>query len=554
MTATVASLKNIDYYDNQELKQEATKKGRKDIENYYLESGKSLGFFYGAGSKRLNLFMAPVEVGDVRKYVSGFHPRTEKKLFTPRKPTEKQLENRKKKGPSQEGFDICFSAPKDFTLLKEFDEGNERAYLDIHNKACMRALDKMVSMMYRRVYKDGKSSHAHDVEPVIMYFDHETARPLENRRPDPQIHRHCVVPKKGFTPDGKICTVENFQVFFNQKMLGAIYRAELANGLRELGYEIVPTKEDMEIEDDEGLKFVKVNSFKVLGITNSQREFFSGRNLEINQHAKPGATGLDKYNIAQDIKRVKVDWNERELRSIWKKDAESLALTPQNIRRMKTFRTDKLFETSKVEEEIIRTSLAKGSKLYKGKLMLRLAEYEQYTGIDADTYYQHLKKSGIIIEKSEFELEYTIDIKNAYAKQKGWQSQIKRDYNKCKNEFNEFKKTIHSGIFKPLSPSVKPITQKDLEAQKTVLEKLSNKSQLATNISNILLKLSYTSTLEGIGLQISNLEAKLFDITLSSEELGKIRAEIEKLYQELAEVKKRELNQDIPKPSTPKLE
>lgn len=545
MTATVASLKNIDYYDNQELKQETTKKGKKDIENYYLEGGKSLGFFCASGSKRLNLFMCPVEVGDVRKYVSGFHPRTDKKLFTPRKPTEKQIENRKKKGPPQEGFDICFSAPKDFTLLKEFDEGNEQTYLDIHNRACQRALDKMVSMMYRRVYKDGKSHHAYDVEPVIMSFDHETARPLEDRRPDPQIHRHNVCPKKGFTPDGKICTVENFQVFFNQKLLGATYRAELANGLREIGFEIVPAKEDMEIEDDEGLKFIKVNSFKVIGITNSQREMFSGRNLEINQHAKPGATGLDKYNLAQNIKRVKVQWDGKDLRQIWRDDAKSVCLTKEHIRRMKTFRTDKIFETSKIEEEIIRTSLAKGKKLYKGKLMLRLAEYEQFTGLDADKYFNYLKDSGIIFEKEGFELGYTIDLNLANAKQKGWQAKIKRNNGLQKIKFNNFIKGFNSSKFKPLSDTCEPISKNGVTTLKKISEKLSNKNELLNYISNISLGLNF-GTIESLGISIANLQAKLFDFTLPEEELIKIRLEIERLQAEVQELKLQELNRKKP--------
>ena len=340
MVATVSPIRDVDYYDKEEVKQEKTKMGRIDKENYYSENGDSLGFYYGDGTKILNCHLETILVGDLRKLTNGIEPKTNKILFKKRKVTEFKDESKNKKEPPKEGWDICFSAPKDFTILAEFDQGNRGIYEEIFNQAHIRALDIMNKKLYRRI--NSKNDKAFDIKTIQLCYDHKTARPLKDCRPDPQWHRHTITLKKCFDTEGKIRSIESFPIFQNQKLYGALFRAELANGLRnKFNYQIIPAKED-EISE-EGLKGVKVNSFKVVGITDEMRDKFSGRSTEICEVAEKLAeskgtiaSSVMKQFISSNIKRSKEVWNKEDLYNVWLSDANKVGLTKDYLDSLKS--------------------------------------------------------------------------------------------------------------------------------------------------------------------------------------------------------------------------
>jgi len=527
MTATVSPLRDLDYYDKEELAQSKTKKGRKDKENYYSESGNSTGFFYGAGSARLNLLNQSVTTGDLRKLVNGINPLTDKEFFH-------------KRAAKHHGTDICLSAPKDFSILAQFDIENRDKFFEIFDNACKKAMDLMQEKTYRRIgLNKGK---VFDVELIQLFFDHKTARPLDGLRPDPQWHRHCLTLRRCFDSNGSVKTIDNYALFNNQKLFGAVFRAELCNGLRELGYQVAPNKEEI---IDDNFKRVKVSSFKVVGITDSMRAKFSNRSIEINKKAGDGASYLKKYSVAQSIKRNKVQYEEEVLFNIWNKDAESVGINKQFLNSIKTNSNKTILDNVKLEQMIILQSLSKG-KLYESKLMLRLTEYEQFTGIKAKDYFKLLQDKEVIKRIKGFEFSYHLPVKNAEIHQKQWKRKVKHDFKNAEDRFTAFKLKPNMLMCEAAwleTMAIISILSKDKPLKaKSIKNTKSKEVSFVKNDKVIKAKANLNNSMKDTVLSIAQLELRLSTEVLSVTELYQIRAQLNELYARLEEEKKQLLN------------
>ena len=78
---------------------------------------------------------------------------------------------------------------------------------------------------------------------MVATFLHDTSRNL-----DPQLHTHAVLANMVRGEDGKWRTMANEGLYRNQKLIGMIYRSELARGLMKLGYELEKTHADGRFE------------------------------------------------------------------------------------------------------------------------------------------------------------------------------------------------------------------------------------------------------------------------------------------------------------------
>ena len=79
---------------------------------------------------------------------------------------------------------------------------------------------------------------------VAATFRHDTSRNL-----DPQLHTHCVIANMVQGEDGKWRTMVDDGLFKGKMAIGAIYRSELAEGLRDLGYGIEKTHRGRSLRD-----------------------------------------------------------------------------------------------------------------------------------------------------------------------------------------------------------------------------------------------------------------------------------------------------------------
>ena len=97
---------------------------------------------------------------------------------------------------------------------------------------------------------------------VAATFRHDTSRNL-----DPQLHTHAVLANMVQGEDGKWRTMANEALYRRQKLIGMVYRSELAQGLAKLGYAIEKSHAD--------------GRFEIAGVPRKVVEAFSTRRAEI---------------------------------------------------------------------------------------------------------------------------------------------------------------------------------------------------------------------------------------------------------------------------------
>ncbi len=194
------------------------------------------------------------------------------------------------------GFDLTFSAPKSVSILALLG-GDERVF-----KAVERATDKALELIEReqaktRVMKDGVLMTERSGKLVVARFLHDLSR--EN---DPQLHTHCVILNMTPRKDGKWRSLASQlgsyrqnsekipQGFFEgvrhfQKYYGAVFRAELAYEMRELGYTVE--------------KIGAYGFFEIAGISRDSIQVYSQRRQDILAALKEqGLSGAKAAELA----------------------------------------------------------------------------------------------------------------------------------------------------------------------------------------------------------------------------------------------------------------
>lgn len=531
MTATVSTVKDESYYEKDETKNAKAKAPRRDTENYYSESEKVIGRWLGAGAEQLGL-TGDIHAGEFTKVMNGIHPETNERMW-------------KKKRVAYNGTDMTCSATKDFSVLWAIgDDDLKDKLLQVHEKAVDRAVAKASKGLYQRLNKN--NDKAFGVMPIIASFNHTTARPTD-KRPDPQIHAHNVFVRKGLikTDNGfKVVTIDNHSLFQGQKLYGATYRAELANGLRELGFEIKRVKEEVEqtvlktSKDGvvEEFQKMRVDSFQVKNLSRELVKNFSNRSEAINKIAKDSGntSSLTKANIAKDIRRKKEVWDESTLHNVWKKEAKELFnFDSDSVNALRTYEKTELGNMSKNEYRLIKDSMYKG-QLFEGKLRLRLAEYEQTSGINADDLFQSIQDRGLITRVEGFRFDINFELKEVDVMDK-YISLKRKTINDRLIENNEF---ISDNIY------ILPILMIDL-----IKESYQNFQRMklyepnTTSFRNIAVSLKpvFSNIMDdefvSLSSKIANKEQKLLMGNKSEAELIRIRLQIDALYRQLAEKK-----------------
>ena len=219
-------------------------------EDYYIKGGEPAGIWAGRGSLDLGLH------GQIK--MDAYH-----NVFRGFSPDGKPLcENA---GDSHRpGWDLTFSAPKSLSILwARLDKDTQQQIQSAQLSAVREALTFLENhaAMTRRGH-GGKT-----LEPVAgliaAIFEHSTSRAQ-----DMALHSHCLVANIAPRNDGSWGTIESRQLFLWQKAAGAIYRSNLANELRQIGFEVEQYEEK--------------SCFEVKGVPQSICRYFSKRAEAIN--------------------------------------------------------------------------------------------------------------------------------------------------------------------------------------------------------------------------------------------------------------------------------
>ncbi len=210
------------------------------------------------------------------------------------------------------GRDLTFSAPKSVSITALV--GGDERIVKVHDRAVAASLAWVERNVAETRMKDpdtGKMMRAGNQKIVAATFRHDTSRNL-----DPQLHTHAVLANMVQGEDGKWRSMANEKLYGAKMLLGALYRAELARGLGELGYGIEKTHAD--------------GRFEIAGVPREAIAAFSSRRAEIEAAMAERGLGVsaDNPRIAERAALMtrarKRDIDRGELGGVWQRQAADL--------------------------------------------------------------------------------------------------------------------------------------------------------------------------------------------------------------------------------------
>lgn len=205
------------------------------------------------------------------------------------------------------GTDGTFSAPKSVSLQTLV--GGDIRLLEAHERAVSRALQYAENLAACRVTADGQTSSENTGNLLVARFDHDLSRSC-----DPQVHTHCVLINATCRADGQWRALDNEQLYRHKMLLGALYRAELAREVQELGYQVRTTHLD--------------GRFELAHINDTQVRAFSQRSAAVEAYLRGKGQARDESNAwlkklaavatrekktAVDRDQLWLDWNQLSL-------------------------------------------------------------------------------------------------------------------------------------------------------------------------------------------------------------------------------------------------
>ena len=210
------------------------------------------------------------------------------------------------------GRDLTFSAPKSVSLAALV--GGDGRIVEAHDRAVSATLSWVEGNAAETRMKDpdtGRMGRVGNQKIVAALFRHDTSRNL-----DPQLHTHAVLANMVKGEDGKWRSMANEGLYEKQKLIGMLYRGELAAGLAKLGYGIEKTHAD--------------GRFEIAGVARETVEAFSTRRAEIEaaMDARGLGTSADNPRLAERAalmtRAAKRDIDREELRDVWRQQAADL--------------------------------------------------------------------------------------------------------------------------------------------------------------------------------------------------------------------------------------
>ena len=264
-------------------------------EDYYAAEGDA-GRWIGRAAQEMGL-AGDLKPGQLLAGLQGFHPETGERLA-------------KNAGEEHKGgWDGTFSAPKSVSCVWAVADPELRAAIEVAQQA---AAERALSFLEAAGAFSSRSRT--DPGPVsgvaAATYLHGTSREA-----DPQLHNHCAI--LNLQPDGSAMELDTRW----KKPAGAVYRAELAAGMRKLGFQV---------ERDNW-------SFRLAGVPESVEKEFSRRRAQIEERlAETGYSSAKAAAVAATQTRKSKELTTRdELFADWETRAAAHGFTRESVQAMR---------------------------------------------------------------------------------------------------------------------------------------------------------------------------------------------------------------------------
>jgi conjugative relaxase-like TrwC/TraI family protein len=142
-------------------------------------------------------------------------------------------------GEAVAAIDATFSAPKSVSAAWAIaDQGLREQIEQTHELAVDRAIAYSVGQVAMVRQRAGEHVfHVHAAGVIATSWRHSTARAVEGRAPDPQLHSHVLL-HGALRREGRIAAIDSRMWFVHRREIAAAYRTELARELSKLGFQI----------------------------------------------------------------------------------------------------------------------------------------------------------------------------------------------------------------------------------------------------------------------------------------------------------------------------
>lgn len=266
-----------------------------EADDYYADGGVSPSEWQGEGARQNGLS------GEVDREVF-------RDLLDGRLPDGQQLgTSRSGKIEHRPGWDVTMSAPKSVSIMAEV--AGDRRLIAAHDAAVKTALafaERHAAAT--RVRADGSVERQQTGNLAVASFRHDTSRAQ-----DPQLHTHNVILNLTRDAQGIWRSLEPRALYQLQKAIGAVYRQELAMGVRALGYAIEKGKD---------------SAFEIKGVSAEVIRAFSERAAQVEARlaergqTRETASAQEKQIAALDTRTAKESVSRADLIKAWRATAD----------------------------------------------------------------------------------------------------------------------------------------------------------------------------------------------------------------------------------------
>ncbi len=332
-------------------------------DDYYEKGGEPPGVWLGSGSARLGLSGKLTE-GQLLRMMQGYHPKSGDALATNAGPDHRP------------GWDLTFSAPKSVSATwAAADEQTRQAISEAQRQAVRRA----IQYLEQHVVEVRRGAGGVDREParlICAAYEHSTSRAL-----DPQLHTHLLVASHAIGAwSGDVRSIESKDIFVAQKSAGAVYRAELAQQMRQLGFAV----------EQDG------QSFKVSGVPDDLLKEWSKRRAQVESRMaeKGGRSARAAEVAALDSREVKGVVDRAELFQRWQQEAAEHGFSPDQIRQ-----PDMVAEAQPLDIQAIAAQLTEQKAVFnRSALHAAVAQAMQVSGGSFDERLAEVLESPEIVK------------------------------------------------------------------------------------------------------------------------------------------------------------
>lgn len=232
-------------------------------EEYVAEGKEPPGEFFGKGAAALGL-SGKLEKGELSDLLQGLHPKTGERIF--------DVDDN-----SVIGFDNTFSASKSVSILAAVGDKKTR---DAIHAAFRQSVDAAMAKFEDETrVRLGRGDWQPCQGIIAVGYEH-----MDSRELDPQLHEHYYLVARGMNADGKFVGMDTRDPYIMQKNLGAMFRAEFAGRLREMGFVIEPGVSD---------------TFEIAGVPEGLKELFSQRSTQISDFIERRVDGYKGKEVGK---------------------------------------------------------------------------------------------------------------------------------------------------------------------------------------------------------------------------------------------------------------